>query len=111
MIQASIALGLVVVMNLIATAMLIRSDFESRFQKTAQFLLIWILPVVGAILVIGVLTNSRGLRKPRSGDAGSGASLFPGSDGDLNRDGVNHGGPWGESGHDGHVGDGGHGGP
>jgi hypothetical protein len=38
--------------------MLIRSDFESRFQKSAQMILIWVIPFVGAILVIAVLSQS-----------------------------------------------------
>ena len=34
-ILGSIALGLAVILSLVATKMLIRSDFESRFQKSA----------------------------------------------------------------------------
>jgi hypothetical protein len=97
---AAIAVGCLAVLNVVATAMLVRSDFESRFQKTAQVFLIWVFPVVGAILVIAVLTNTRKLHRPQPSDGGSGASLFPGSDGDLNVRGVNDGSPWG--------GDGGH---
>jgi hypothetical protein len=90
--------------------MLLRSDFESRFQKTAQCVLIWVVPFVGAILVMAVLRNSTTVwRPPLSSDA-SGASSFPGSDGDLNRPSGNQSDPWGESGGHGHGGDGGHGG-
>jgi hypothetical protein len=48
------AVGLVVILNLVATVMLARSDFESRFQKVAQMILIWAIPFVGSILVLAV---------------------------------------------------------
>jgi hypothetical protein len=110
-ILASIALGLAAILNVVATTMLIRSDFESRFQKAAQMVLIWVLPVVGAILVIAVLRNSTTVWKPPPSSDATGASSFPGSDGDLNRPSGNQSDPWGGSGGDGHGGDVGHGGP
>jgi hypothetical protein len=97
-------------MNVVATTMLFRSDFESRFQKSAQTVLIWLVPVVGAILVIAVLRNSTTAWKPPLSSDAAGASSFPGSDGDLNRHGGNQSDPWGGSGGHGHGGDGGFGG-
>jgi hypothetical protein len=109
-ILASIALGLATILNVVATAMLLRSDFESRFQKTAQCVLIWLLPVVGVILVMAILINSKTVwRSPLSSDA-SGTSSFPGSDGDLNRPSGNQSDPWGGGGGHGHGGGGGFGG-
>jgi hypothetical protein len=90
--------------------MLFRSEFESRFQKTAQSVLIWAVPFVGAVLVMAVLRNSKTICKPSLSSDATGASPFPGSDGDLNRPSGNQSDPWGESGGDGHGGDVGHGG-
>jgi len=104
---ASIALALAAILNVVATAMLLRSDFESRFQKTAQCVLIWLLPVVGAILVMAILINSKTVWKPSLGSDAAGASSLPGSDGDLNRHGGNQGDPWGGGGGHGHGGGGG----
>jgi len=97
-ILASTALVLAAILNVVATSMLLRSDFESRFQKAAQMVLIWVVPVVGAILVMAVLRNSTTVWKPP-----------PSSDGDLNRHSGNQSDPWGGSGGEGHGGDGGFG--
>ena len=79
--------------------MLFRSDFESTFQKMAQGLMMWAIPVVGAILIISILTNARNVDKARSGDSGLTTNMVPGADADpgLHSSNVS---PWG--------GDGGH---
>jgi hypothetical protein len=79
--------------------MLIRSDFESRFQKSAQMILIWVIPFVGAILVIAVLSQSKvRLMHPLNGSEG-GDTWMPGMDPESSR----------ESGHHSHSGDSAHG--
>jgi hypothetical protein len=109
-ILASIALGLAAVLSLVATKMLIRSDFESRFQKSAQMILIWVLPFVGAILVIAVLSQSKaGLtRSLNSSDGGD--TWMPGMGPESSRESGHHSHS-GDSGHGEHGGDGGHGVP
>ncbi len=54
-----IFLTMVVVLNLVATICLIRSDVYSTSQKTSQLLVVWALPFVGAILVLAVLAHDR----------------------------------------------------
>jgi hypothetical protein len=49
----------VVVLNLVATVCLIRSAVYSASQKALQLVLIWVLPFVGAILVISVWAHDR----------------------------------------------------
>ena len=72
-------LGITLLLNLIATIQLLRSDFETRLQKAAQFSLIWLLPIVGAIIVIAVRAPSLHATRPdRSSDA-TGVSLYSGS--------------------------------
>jgi len=55
----SIALTLVVALDLVATVRLIRSDLYSKGQKAAQCFFIWALPLLGAIVVLGVLNPPR----------------------------------------------------
>jgi hypothetical protein len=108
-ILGSTALGLAVILSLVATKMLIRSDFESRFQKSAQMILIWVIPFVGAILVIAVLSQSKvRLTRPLNGSKG-GDTWMPGMGPESSRESGHHS-HWGDSGHGGHGGDGGHGG-
>ena len=108
-ILGSIPLCLGAILDLMATKMLIRSDFESRFQKSAQIILIWVIPFVGAILVIAVLSQSKvRLTHPLNGSKG-GDTWMPGMGPESSRESGHHS-PWEGSGHGGHDGDGGHGG-
>jgi hypothetical protein len=55
----SIALALVVALDLVATGRLMRSDAYSSKQKAAQCFLVWALPLLGAIVVLSVLNPPR----------------------------------------------------
>jgi hypothetical protein len=104
-----IALGLGVLLNLVATVMLARSDFETPLQKVLQFVLIWVVPFIGSIMVIAVSKAAYFDRKPHPNSDVSGSGWIPGSDVVLGRDTSHH--SYGEhSGFDGHGGDAGHGG-
>src|ERR1700674_5285751 len=107
---ASIALGLAVLLNLVATVKLVRSDFETPLQRVLQIVFIWAIPFIGSTIVIAVLKGAYSDRKPRSDSGSSGDGLLAGSDVALGRD-TSHHGSYGEhSGFDGHGGDAGHGG-
>ena len=108
-ILASITFGLTAILNVVATTMLTRSNFESRFQKSAQMILIWLVPFVGAILVIAVLSQSNARLKPIS-NSDANANSIPGIGPESSRD-SGHQSHWGDSGYGGHGGDGGHGVP
>lgn len=41
-------------LNLKATAAVARDDLSQRPQKTAQLLFVWLVPLIGAIVVLGV---------------------------------------------------------
>jgi hypothetical protein len=56
---ASVGLALVVILNLVATVLIARSDFEARLQKVLQLVFAWVVPVVGSTIVIGVLLGTR----------------------------------------------------
>ena len=107
---ASIALGLAAILNVVATSMLARSDFESRFQKSAQMILTWLVPFVGAILVIAVLSQSNAYLKPFTNSDANANSVSGIGGPESSRD-SDHQSHWGDSGYGGHGGDGGHGGP
>ena len=91
----------VAALNIVATVMLIRSNFETTFQKLAQGFLIWAIPVIGAILIIAVLTNTRNVSRSRTADAGLSTNVMSGADADpgLHSSNVS---PWGgDAGHSG----------
>ena len=108
MVNSTVALYLVfltvvVVLNLVATVCLIPSAVYSGSQKTLQLVLIWVLPFVGAILVISVWAHDRKstLRDPVRNDEGP---WLPGIGPESDR--AHHGGGFGEgASHDGHSGD------
>jgi hypothetical protein len=64
----SIALLLLVAFNFVATVRVLRSDLYSAKQKWAQVLLVWLVPLLGAILVWSVLSPPRDLESNRSSD-------------------------------------------
>ena len=64
----SIALALVVALDLVATMRLLRSDAYSARQKVAQCFLVWAFPLLGAILVLSVLNPSREPERNRQSD-------------------------------------------
>jgi hypothetical protein len=57
-------LTMVVVLNLVATVCLMPSDVYSTSQKTLQLVLIWVLPFVGATLVLTVFAHDRRSASP-----------------------------------------------
>jgi len=55
------------ILNLSASVAAVRSDSLARAQKWIHLLLIWLLPVVGATLILGFLSTDRP-QPPRSSD-------------------------------------------
>jgi hypothetical protein len=60
---ALIAIGILVaavlvLANLMATVALIRTDSLTRFQKIAQAVIVWVLPLFGAFLVLHLIGQS-----------------------------------------------------
>ncbi len=108
---ASVVLALVVLLNLVATVMLVRSDFETPLQKALQLALVWIVPCVGSIIVIAVLRGARYDHKLGfASDSVANADL-PGTGPMSEGFGGHHGGHgegWGDVGHGGDGGGGGH---
>jgi uncharacterized membrane protein YgcG len=110
-VAASVVISVVVLLNLVATVMLARSNFETPLQKVLQLVLVWMVPCVGSIIVIAVLRGARSDYNPRfesgpASDVGLPATVpmsesFGGHHG-------GHGDAGGEAGHGGDVGGGGH---
>jgi hypothetical protein len=87
-----------VVLNLVATVRLMRSAVYSASQKALQLAVIWVIPLIGAILVLSVSAHDRKSRAPVRYDEGP---WLPGI-GPENDHGK-HGGSLGDSiSHDGH---------
>jgi hypothetical protein len=51
------AVSLVVALNFYATARVVRSDCYEVGQKASQAVLIWFVPLLGALLVLQMMTN------------------------------------------------------
>jgi hypothetical protein len=54
-----VALILLFALNLTATVRLVRSDVYSANQRSGQLLVIWLIPIAGAMLVLAVLKPPR----------------------------------------------------
>jgi hypothetical protein len=65
---ALLAFSLVVALNLVATVRLMRSEVYSAKQKAVQVVLIWFIPLVGAMVVLGVLNPPREPQRNRPSD-------------------------------------------
>lgn len=108
-VAASIVISLVVLLNVVATVMLARSDFETPLQKTLQLVLVWIVPCVGSIIVIAVLRGARSSYKPRFASDSAADAGLPGTDSTAGNFGGHYGGHGDGGGDSGHGGDsGGH---
>jgi hypothetical protein len=95
----------VVVLNVVATVGLMASAMYSTSQRTLQLVLIWVLPFVGALLVLTVLAHDRksASRDPVHNDEGPwlpgiGPESDPGHHGGGFGDGASHGGDSGSPG-------------
>jgi hypothetical protein len=91
-------------LNLVATVCLLRSDLYTPTQKALQSVLIWVIPMVGAVWVLIVWVHDRKstARDPFRDDE---RYWMPGMGPESDR--VHRGDSLGGSGHDGHGGDGG----
>ena len=108
-VAASIVISIVVLLNVVATVMLARSDFETPLQKTLQLVLVWIVPGVGSVIVIAVLRGAHSDYKPRFASDSAAAPGLSGSDSMSENFGGYHGGHGsGDAGHGGDGGGGGH---
>lgn len=61
-----VLIGCIGVLNLLASFALIRDVFPTPGQRVVQFLLIWLLPVVGALIVLGVIASHRPVSQSKS---------------------------------------------
>jgi hypothetical protein len=91
LVLATASLTLLVVLNVIATVYVFRSDFTSPFQKAAQLLLTWFVPFVGPVLVIAILANTRPARDPPYDLTGDSRFTLMDPVHDNHHDGLGHG--------------------
>jgi hypothetical protein len=107
---ALVVVGSVVLLNLVATVFIARSEFGTPLQKVVQLILAWAVPLIGSIIAIAVLKVTRPERERRFDSGSLGNSWFPGI-GPESETAHGHHGDQGESGGDaGHGGDAGFGG-
>jgi cytochrome bd-type quinol oxidase subunit 2 len=60
-----IAVSVLVIFNLIATAFVLRHNALSRFQQAIQVLVVWLLPVIGGVVCLA-FTRSQANQDPLS---------------------------------------------
>ena len=94
----------VILLNLVATVCLLRSDVYTTSQKTLQAIFVWLLPLIGAIWVISVWAHDR-KSAARDTFRNEEGPWLPGVGPES--DSVHRGDSFGGSGHEGHGGDGG----
>ena len=99
---ASVALGLLVLLDVVATVLLVRSTVATPLQKALQLVFIWAIPFVGSIIVIAILRETNSTSRARLA-SGSGDEWFPG----IGAESEPHRGHHGEHSGDGDFGHGG----
>jgi hypothetical protein len=77
-IVASLILGAVVLLNLVATLFIARSEYGSPLQKVLQLMFAWVVPLVGSVIVIAVLKVTSPARESRFDSGSLGRSWLPG---------------------------------
>jgi hypothetical protein len=93
MVIALVALSVVLLLNLLATVRIARSDFESPMQKLAQLVLVWLVPCLGSISVIAVHKSAHSQIGRASGDDSSSTRTWlPGSGPESDGPSSHHGG-------------------
>jgi len=65
------AVGLLVVTNIAASIYVARAPRYERSQTIAQIILIWVLPIIGAVICIVFLYQDRNALRRETGDASS----------------------------------------
>jgi hypothetical protein len=58
-----ILIVIVFLLNVVATLMLARSDFETLKQKLLQLTIVWLLPCIGSIVIIAVSSRASAERE------------------------------------------------
>jgi hypothetical protein len=78
LINATITLALLsasAILNIIASACLIRSRVYSRTQKALQLILVWVIPLIGATVVLSVWAHDRKISSRDPAHSGEGPWL------------------------------------
>ena len=101
---ASVALGFAVLLDVVATILLVRSPVATQLQKALQLMFTWAVPFVGSIIVIAILKEMSSTPKPRLASGSSGDVWLPGI-GPETDDSGGHRGEHGGGGDIGHGGD------
>jgi hypothetical protein len=91
-----ILVAIILALNVNATWVLVRASYYDTRQKLFQLVLIWLIPILGAILVWSLATDSSGKRATTDLTDGSGSD-----DGDIRLDNYSSEGG-GDGGGDGH---------
>jgi hypothetical protein len=96
---------LAVLLDVVTTLRVARSDVYTGVQKSLQIVVIWTVPLAGAGVVLLVMMSDRMIPKPRrssdAGDINAYAGGYGNGEGRSNHGGSGHGGDGGAGGHGG----------
>jgi hypothetical protein len=51
---ASVIVAIIVLLDVMATRAILRDELSEQTQKTAQLAIVWLMPLIGALIVLGV---------------------------------------------------------
>jgi hypothetical protein len=99
-----------ILLDIVATVLLARSDVATPLQKALQLIFIWVVPFIGAIIVVALLRETHSVGKLRDGPDAMGRTWLSGIGPESGDAGGFHHGHDAGGGGVGHGGDGGFGG-
>jgi hypothetical protein len=100
-----VTVAVIVLLDIVATIRLTRSDVYMKSQKLVQIAIVWAVPIAGATIVFVVMASDRLSTKPRRTSEASDINAYAAAYGNAEA-GHDHSG----GGHGGDIGGGGHGG-
>ena len=104
-VMASAVLGSAIVLDVVATALLVRSDVATTLQKTLQIIFIWLVPFFGAIMVIALLREVLAVDRDGGGTDASSSGWLAGMGPEIGDSSAHHHGHGAGTGDGGHSGD------
>ena len=69
---------IVILFNIYATIRVWSKNEFDKFQKTAQSIIVWLVPIIGALLILTFIKDDETPKGPRNPNDGQGVDGMPG---------------------------------
>ncbi len=73
-----IAIAVLIIINIHVSFRLLKCDSLEVFQKVAQTIVIWLIPIIGAIIIYSFVSSYDKPNPPRNRNDGQGNDSMPG---------------------------------